>query len=194
MTTEDVFGPYSFPPPPRPGQPAGGSARQAPYQVWVSGPQDDSLPSLFSAMEGDRVVRATRRAVIASTESPARLIVTWGSDDTPALEFEGLYRCPADDRERLLADLQEVFETRPVFGRETGAALLNAWSDDEFRERVLKAIRETVRGTFTVSQKAVARSLGADERTFREECDYRSRRSPHLRWAALKLDALAREG
>src|SRR3954471_8333395 len=105
MTTEDIFGPYSFPSPQRSEQPPSGSARPSSYQVWVSGPQDDSLPSLFSAMDGDRVIRATRRVVIASTEHPARLLVTWGSDDTPALEFEGLYRCSEEDRALLLTDL-----------------------------------------------------------------------------------------
>jgi hypothetical protein len=194
MTTDDVFGPYPFDEPHHPAGPLAERRGSGPYQVWISGPQDDSLPSLFSALEEDSVVRATRRLVIASITVPVRLIVTWGSDDTPALEFEGLYRCSAQDRDVLLADLLQVFETRPALGHRTGAVVLDGWSDDDFRERVLKALRETARGTFAVSQKAVARMLGTDERTFREECDFRSRRSPYFRWATLKLDALAREG
>ena len=192
MTTDDVYGPYPYSGPRRADPASSGSGRAVSYQVWVSGPQDDSLPSLFSVLEGDRVVRATRRLVIASTESPARLLVTWGSDDTPALTVEGLYRCAEGDRETLVADLRHIFESRLSL-RRPNAVDLDGWSDEQFRERVLKAVRETARETLAVSQKAVARMLGTDERTLREECDFRSRRTPSLRWTTLKLDALSAE-
>jgi hypothetical protein len=192
LASNEVFGPYQLSVAGGLDASVGGTRLATYYSVWIFGPQDDTLPSLFAICDGDQLIRATRRVVIASTEMPARLVVTWGSDDTPALMYEGVYRCPETLQPRVLRELRAIFDIRPTLDRGAGTQALAEMLDDEFRERVLTAITVAVRATGSFSQKAVARTLGTNETTLREECDFRSRRNPQLRWSAAKVDALAR--